>query len=74
MRPAASMLLVVIPFATAGCRSPQAAPPNMAWIVGGTYLEGELIADTTGLKLVWKECEPLKEYLSLGFYRGRDPF
>src|SRR5215831_14621362 len=41
MRPAISILLIVVPIAIAGCRSWQAAAPaNMVWIAGGTFWMG----------------------------------
>jgi formylglycine-generating enzyme len=41
MRPVASILLVVVPIAIAGCRVPRApAPANMVWIAGGTFWMG----------------------------------
>jgi formylglycine-generating enzyme required for sulfatase activity len=41
MRPVASILLVVVPIAIAGCRVPGApAPANMVWIAGGTFWMG----------------------------------
>jgi len=40
VRPATSILLVVVLIAIAGCRSPRAAPANMVWIAGGTFWMG----------------------------------
>src|SRR5262249_5230014 len=41
MRHATSILLVIVPIAIAGCRSPQAAgAAGMAWIAGGTFWMG----------------------------------
>src|SRR5262245_66474462 len=41
MRSTASILLVVVPIAIGGCRSPQAAAPaEMVWIPGGTFWMG----------------------------------
>ena len=41
MRPAAWILIVIVPIAIGGCRSPRAAAPaNMVWIAGGTFWMG----------------------------------
>src|SRR5262245_6878293 len=41
MRPAISILCVIVLIAITGCRSPRApAPANMAWITGGTFWMG----------------------------------